>query len=128
MAKFSLLLGIILLLVNTSAYNALAQENDISTENIGIMAYDLSDKELIELLKEKLSSDSLSTRNWLMLGGLWESQMQYDSAVVAYQRAIAIDSTCTKCRQHLASSLANLGKTVGHYAFTKKYSKLTQAM
>lgn len=110
MAKFSLLLGIILLLVNTSAYNARAQENDISTENIGIMAYNLSDEELIELLKERLRTDSLSTRNWVMLGGLWENRMQYDSAIVVYQRAIAIDSTCTKCKQHLASSLANLGK------------------
>ncbi|MDY0254096.1 MAG: tetratricopeptide repeat protein [Tenuifilaceae bacterium] len=110
MSKFSLFLSIIFLLLNTSTYNALAQENDFSTENIGIMAYDMSDEELIDLLKEKLRSDSLSTRSWLMLGGLWENRMQYDSAVAAYQRAIAVDSTCTKCKQHLASSLANLGK------------------
>lgn len=104
-----ILIAVSLVLISLSFSITFAQEEEIATSDISLLIYDLSDEQLIDLLKVNLKKDSTKTREWLILGGLWENRLQYDSAITAYRRAAEIDSTCIKCKQHLASALAIKG-------------------
>lgn len=110
MAKLPSIVCAAFLLVSISNCISLAQDDEIDIDKIGLLAYDLSDEQLIDLLKKSLETDSASTKNWQMLGGLWENRMQFDSALIAYNNAIAVDSSCIKCKQDKARVLASLGK------------------
>ncbi|MDX9848428.1 MAG: hypothetical protein RBT74_15710 [Tenuifilaceae bacterium] len=104
-----ILIAVSLVLISLSFSKTFAQEEEIATSDISLLIYDLSDEQLIDLLKVNLKKDSTKTREWLILGGLWENRLQYDSAITAYRRAAEIESTCIKCKQHLASALAIKG-------------------
>ncbi len=100
---------LVLVVISLTFSKTFAQEEEIASSDISILIYDLSDEQLIGLLKTNLKKDSTRTREWLMLGGLWENRLQYDSAITAYRKAVEIDNSCIKCKQHLASALATRG-------------------
>jgi tetratricopeptide (TPR) repeat protein len=123
MAKLPTIIYGVILLVTISINISVAQDEEIDIDNIGVFAYDLSDKQLIDLLKKSLETDSTSTKNWQMLGRIWENRMQFDSALVAYNNAIAVDSSCIKCKQDKARVLASLGKNTSALRLYQKILK-----
>jgi tetratricopeptide (TPR) repeat protein len=77
--------------------------------NTSFFPVNLSEAEQIKLAKSNIRKDSTNTRHWLVLGNLWEGMLQYDSATIAYKKAVNIDNSCIRCKQQLASVLSIKG-------------------
>jgi tetratricopeptide (TPR) repeat protein len=89
--------------------NNLKAQNDDSIIPTSFVNIEIDDNKLVELLKASLKSDSTNLRHIIMLGSIWENHLQYDSAAIAYSKAISVDSTCIKCYQKLAGVMAGRG-------------------
>jgi tetratricopeptide (TPR) repeat protein len=87
-----------------------AQVDSLDNFQPSILLLQSNSNNLNELLKEAIKKDSSNIRNYILLGSLYESKMQYDSAEVVYARAIMIDSTCTQCIQQMAGVMVSKGK------------------
>lgn len=77
--------------------------------NSSLLNENLNQEQLVRTLKDNLKKDSSNVNAWLMLGNVWEQVFQYDSAGLAYQMAVNIDSTCVKCKQQLAGAMSAKG-------------------
>jgi tetratricopeptide (TPR) repeat protein len=99
------LLAALLIMISILA-NGQDEESFISNSFASI---EMDDTKQIDFLKEKIRRDSKNIRYHMMLGSIWESHLQYDSAAIAYGKAIELDSTCVRCHQLLAGVMASKG-------------------
>lgn len=109
-ARILLVSFLLLFFAALPSTSAKAQENELDSSSFPFMANDIPEAKVIQQLKGYLQVDSNHIQSWIMLGGLWENMMQYDSAAFAYHKALTVDKTCLRCKQQLANVLANQGK------------------
>jgi tetratricopeptide (TPR) repeat protein len=100
------------------AIHGAGQEDDNIPQLLEFNDNQVDEQKKIEQLKQSIRIDSTNTQLLLSLGAIWESQMQYDSAAVVYQKSVDLDSTCIPCHHRLAGVMASKGMVklaIGQY-------------